>query len=249
MDMINILNELQKPFKPSELEWRVGATNKEKTKGIILFYVTNRAIQSRLDNIFTPFGWRNEFREWKGGQLCGISIFDENKNEWVTKFDGAQDTQFEGLKGGLSDSMKRAGYQWGIGRYLYEFENKWVNIKQVGKTYVVDLSDKDVEKLIPDKFLPLGYRNKVIKNQENEKDKEIKNKNDDNKLEKGYKHLTVKQVKRLFAIQKEHDVTEKSIKKWIKMKFNLDSRTELSIEQYEELCNALENNKKDKEAV
>ena len=60
-----IMQELQKPFRPDELEVRVGSTTKDKTRGIALVYVTNRAIQNRLDEIFSPFGWKNEFKQWK----------------------------------------------------------------------------------------------------------------------------------------------------------------------------------------
>ena len=118
------IKELQKPFNLEELEFRIGATTKDKSKCIPLVYVTNRAIQNRLDDIFGPFGWRNEYKEWKGGQLCGISILHEG--EWICKWDGAEDSQIESLKGGLSDSMKRCAVQWGIGRYLYNSENIWV---------------------------------------------------------------------------------------------------------------------------
>jgi hypothetical protein len=118
------MKQLQKPFSLEELEFRIGATTKDKSKCIPLVYVTNRAIQNRLDDIFGPFAWRNEYKEWKGGQLCGISILHEG--EWITKWDGAEDSQIESLKGGLSDSMKRCAVQWGIGRYLYNSENIWV---------------------------------------------------------------------------------------------------------------------------
>jgi hypothetical protein len=130
------MRKLQEPFKADEIEWRIGATNgKPKanppvpaTKGIALAYVTNRAIQNRLDEVFGIFGWKNEFREWKKeGQLCGISVLVDG--EWITKWDGADDSNMEATKGGLSDSMKRAAYQWGIGRYLYKLENIWVDIK------------------------------------------------------------------------------------------------------------------------
>lgn len=43
----------------------------------------------------------------------------------VTKWDGAENTDVEAVKGGLSDSMKRAAVQWGIGRYLYQLEEGW----------------------------------------------------------------------------------------------------------------------------
>lgn len=152
MEPKTIQEALQEPFPPEDIEWRVGATNSEKTKGIALAYITNRAIQSRLDDLFGPFGWRNEFREWKGtSQLCGISI--KFGDEWITKWDGADDSQTEAVKGGLSDAMKRAGYQWGIGRYLYRLENIWVPIKQAGRSYVI-VSEPE----LPEWALPEGYK-------------------------------------------------------------------------------------------
>ena len=130
MDKNLVMRELQKPFKEEEIEWRVGATNKDKTMGLALPYVTNKAIQNRLDEVFGVFGWKNEFKEWKGNsQLCGISIWDEDKNEWLTKYDGADDTTMESTKGGLSDAMKRAAVQFGIGRYLYKLDPIWVPLK------------------------------------------------------------------------------------------------------------------------
>ncbi|QWE49735.1 Rad52/22 double-strand break repair protein [Paenibacillus phage SV21] len=132
-----IMEELRRPFAPEDLEWRVGSTNGDKTKGLALAYVTNRAIMNRLDETVGTFNWKNEFREWKGNsQLCGISIRFEK--EWITKWDGSDDSNYEATKGGLSDAMKRAGYQWGIGRYLYNLTPKWVPIKQVGKMSIIE---------------------------------------------------------------------------------------------------------------
>ena len=151
--MDEIMKRLQAPFAPEEIEWRVGATNKEKTKGLALAFVTNRAIQNRLDEVFGCFGWKNEYREWRGNaQLCGISV--KYDGEWITKWDGASDTDFEATKGGLSDAMKRAAYQWGIGRYLYNLEPVWVPIKQAGKSYVIDGPPPN----LPDWALPEGYK-------------------------------------------------------------------------------------------
>ncbi|EDH3526412.1 recombinase, partial [Salmonella enterica] len=67
-------------------------------------------------------GWRNEYRDIpnNGGVECGISI--KIDSEWVTKWDAAENTQVEAVKGGRSGAMKRAAVQWGIGRYLYNLE-------------------------------------------------------------------------------------------------------------------------------
>ena len=86
-------------------------------RGMAVPYVTNRAIQNRLDEVCGPENWYNEFKPWhsngkKDSQLCGIAIHFEGKG-FITKWDGAEDSDIEPIKGGLSDSMKRAAYQWG----------------------------------------------------------------------------------------------------------------------------------------
>lgn len=152
MDDKSLMEKLQAPFHPDDIEWRVGATNSDKSKGMALAYVTNRAIQNRLDELFGPFGWKNEFREWKDkSQLCGISI--KYCDEWITKWDGADDSNMEATKGGLSDAMKRAAYQWGIGRYLYKLPSVWVPIKQVGRSYVIVQNPE-----LPKWALPEGHK-------------------------------------------------------------------------------------------
>ena len=56
-------------------------------------------------------------------QLCGISI--KVDNEWITKWDGAECSDFEPIKGGISNSQKRAAVEWGIGTYLYGLTDNW----------------------------------------------------------------------------------------------------------------------------
>lgn len=146
---------LQKPFPAEDIEWRVGSTSADKSKGIALAYITNRAIMARLDETFGAFGWKNEYKEWKGtSQLCGISV--KHEGEWITKWDGADDSATEAVKGGLSDAMKRAGYQWGIGRYLYNLENMWVPIKPQGRSFVLVSEPR-----LPSWALPEGYEQRV----------------------------------------------------------------------------------------
>lgn len=124
------INRLDDLFPPQDIEWRVGQCGTKKDGQVwckCLPYITNRAIRSRLDSVCGKFGWKNEFREWQNGaQLCGLSIYNKDKNEWITKWDGAEQTNIESIKGGLSDAMKRAGYQLGIGDYLYKLPETFV---------------------------------------------------------------------------------------------------------------------------
>ena len=128
------LSKLKDCFEPSDIEWRLqqcGKGSNGKIWGMALAYVTNRAIMNRLDEVCGPENWKNEFKAAPdGGILCGISI--KIGDEWVTKWDGAENTDIEAVKGGLSGAMKRAAVQWGIGRYLYKLEESWINANENG---------------------------------------------------------------------------------------------------------------------
>ncbi len=123
MDKSEVKSALCRPFQESEIEWRVGECGKKGDKfwAKCFAYVTNRAIQNRLDEVFGTTGWECRFEPIEGGFLCGIGVRDGDSVVW--KWDGAERTDFEALKGGLSGSMKRAAVQWGIGRYLYSLES------------------------------------------------------------------------------------------------------------------------------
>lgn len=133
--MDDLKEKLSAPFLPSEIEWRIGATNKDKTSGIALPYITNRAIMNRLDETVGITNWKNEFFIQDKAKICGISI--RINDEWITKYDGADDTNIEATKGGISNAMKRAAVQWGIGRYLYKLPTMWVGIEPNGKSYKI----------------------------------------------------------------------------------------------------------------
>lgn len=120
------LAKMHDPFPASDVEWRLQTCGKNASGfwARALAYITNRAIMERLDEVCGPENWRNEFQTAPvGGVLCGISI--RVGLEWVTKWDGAENTDIEAVKGGLSGAMKRAAVQWGIGRYLYNLEEGW----------------------------------------------------------------------------------------------------------------------------
>lgn len=130
------LSKLKEPFHPDDIEWRVqqAGSRGDKPWAKVLAYVTNRAIMERLDEICGPENWRNEYAECPGGGImCGLSVLIGG--EWVTKWDGADKTQVEATKGGLSGAMKRAAVQWGIGRYLYKLDAAWAVISPNGKNY------------------------------------------------------------------------------------------------------------------
>lgn len=132
------LEDLKAPFPASDIEWRIGRAGKKNGEiwAMALAYVTNRAIQDRLDDVCGPENWKNEF--WKGpdgGVVCEIAIRVREPDDWVSKQDGADNTEIEPVKGGLSGSMKRAAVQWGIGRYLYNLDEGWADVHSGGEFF------------------------------------------------------------------------------------------------------------------
>ncbi|HIG73237.1 MAG TPA: DNA repair protein Rad52 [Bacteroidetes bacterium] len=141
-------SRLAAPFPADDIEWKPGATTRDKKKGLAMAYITARAVQERLDEVFTPGGWKNEFRAGpEGGVICRI-YFKNDDGDWVWREDGADNTDVEAVKGGLSNAMKRAGAALGIGRYLYKLPQAWVPLDERGRFAQTPR--------IPREFLPAG---------------------------------------------------------------------------------------------
>lgn len=138
--------EFGRPFAASDVSWKLQLTNKEKTSGLAVPYLDARAIADRLDAVVGQNRWKDEYKPWhnyvtkkeqKFAQLCTIYVYDEDLREWIGKTDGAEDSDIEPIKGGLSDSFKRAAVRWNIGRYLYKFDPVWVDIEPRGDSFVI----------------------------------------------------------------------------------------------------------------
>ena len=172
-----IMKKLAAPFPADDVEWRVQNTSLDKARGMAVPYIDSRAIQNRLDTVVGIYNWKTEYRPWhqvekpakdrksqppapreaNASQLCGLSIYCEARNEWIQKWDGAENSDIEPVKGGISDSFKRAAVLWNVGRYLYDLEPIWVDIEQRGQSYVIqkaELSrlDQEYEKAVLKKF-------------------------------------------------------------------------------------------------
>lgn len=130
------LKDLSAPFPADDIEWRVSRAG-NGNRGVycmVLAYITARAIQKRLDEVCGPENWRNEIPqiikvdEKTTAFAAGISI--RINEEWVTKWDVAEPTNIEPAKGGFSGAMKRAGAQWGVGRFLYYLDETFAETQE-----------------------------------------------------------------------------------------------------------------------
>ncbi|UAL49765.1 hypothetical protein K7887_22630 (plasmid) [Sutcliffiella horikoshii] len=167
LSIYELQDKLKDPFPEKDIEWRVQRcfNTNNGPKAIVVPYVQNRAIMERLDAIFGPFGWENNFKEIHGGVLCGITV-NINGNK-TTKWDGADLTNIEPTKGAISSSMKRAAVQFGIGRYLYDLTEVWVDVhqnrtNQKGENYLNDkkqnITGYWINPELPNWALPVGAK-------------------------------------------------------------------------------------------
>jgi len=142
--------EFGKPFPASDVSWRLQYVNEQRMQGIAVPYLDARAVADRLDEVVGQNRWKDSYTPWhdsvsgkktKSSQLCTISIYDDELGQWIDKTDGAEDSDIEAVKGGLSDAFKRAAVKWNIGRYLYSFNTAWVAAEARGNSYVIPESE------------------------------------------------------------------------------------------------------------
>lgn len=130
----DIMLRLREPFQSEEVEWRIQQSGvyQDKPWAKVLAYIQARAIQNRLDEIFGFDGWQTEYRVESSGIICRLSV--KVGADWVYKEDGAQITDIEPFKGGISDAFKRvAASGYGIGRYLYKLTVTFADCQFVKK--------------------------------------------------------------------------------------------------------------------
>jgi len=122
-----VLWHFKKPFRANEIHYRKGPGGKE------LAYINARDVMKRLDDVVGPWNWQSTYRPVGSNRVvCELAV--RLNGEWLTKSDGAGETQIEGEKGVFSDAFKRAAVSWGIGRHLY---------------YDKQISPEEYERLLP----------------------------------------------------------------------------------------------------
>lgn len=136
--------DLAAPFPSELIDWRLGSTSADKTKGRALAYIDARTVMDRLDLVCGPMGWQRRYCPVNGkATICEIGLW--SGEAWIWKADGAGNTDIEAEKGALSDSFKRAGVNWGIGRYLYKLPAPWVAIEPFGRSFKI--AEHELKKL------------------------------------------------------------------------------------------------------
>ncbi|MES5957313.1 Rad52/Rad22 family DNA repair protein [Bacillus fungorum] len=121
--MTNIMESLQAEFPLEQLGWKITHTFEIQGRffAYIAPFVDARAIQDRFDEVFGIDKWQVSYEKWgEKATKCTISVFLNER--WISKEDGSEESDYNAVKGGFSNSLKRAAVLWGVGRYLYNIK-------------------------------------------------------------------------------------------------------------------------------
>lgn len=113
-------------LKANEIDCRVSTINQ---KGLsLLLYKDARVDQNILDETVGAMNWQRH--HCRDNANCIVSIWDDDKKQWISKEDTGTESYTEKEKGLASDSFKRACFNWGIGRELYSAPSIWISAEK-----------------------------------------------------------------------------------------------------------------------
>lgn len=131
-----------------EIEVRVATVNEKGCS--LLLYKDARCDMNILDETIGAMNW--ERTHSRDNANCTVSIWDKDKEQWISKEDTGAESFAEKEKGLASDSFKRACFNWGIGRELYTAPFIWIPADKA------NLSQKNGKYITYDKFVVEAIR-------------------------------------------------------------------------------------------
>lgn len=118
---------LFRDLKANEIDVRIGTISDKGCS--LLLYKDARVDMDILDETVGPMNWRRHHA--RDNANCIVSLWDDKKEDWISKEDVGVESYTQKEKGLASDSFKRACVNWGIGRELYTAPFIWVKADDV----------------------------------------------------------------------------------------------------------------------
>lgn len=115
--------------KPIPHSWRVQSYSKYKPLATVMAYIDARDAQEVLD-AYCDYGWHRKHQMLNDRLYCSIGIeMPDGSIQW--REDCGTESNEDKEKGQASDSFKRAGVNWGIGRFLYDMDIQYVTANAI----------------------------------------------------------------------------------------------------------------------
>ena len=126
-DAATIALALAAPFAAGQVHLKPGAVS--GNRALAMPYIDARAVMDRLDAVLGIDGWKDRYECLPDGAvLCRLSC--KIGDAWIEKADvggaSGQPDPGDRRKAAFSDALKRAAVKFGIGRYLYNSPQQWV---------------------------------------------------------------------------------------------------------------------------
>lgn len=145
--LARLLPKLKKEI-PSQ--WRVQSFSKNKPIATVMSYIDQRDLMDVLD-AYCEYGWEKNYQEVAGNVFCRIGIhMPDGTVHW--RSDCGVESQSDAEKGRASDAAKRAGVNWGVGRFLYDKPIQYIDTDGIKGD--ADRSEKKGEQTIVYKRFP-----------------------------------------------------------------------------------------------
>jgi hypothetical protein len=112
--------KLNTPLSIEEIDFRVQSINKGGY-ATILAYKDARVDMNRLDAVYGVGYWQKKYDLIDGKLFCSLGLWNNELKQWVWVQDVGTESNTEKEKGQASDAFKRACFNVGIGRELYDY--------------------------------------------------------------------------------------------------------------------------------
>jgi hypothetical protein len=112
--------QLNTPLSIEDIDFRVQSINKGGY-ATILAYKDARVDMNRLDAVYGVGFWQKKYDLINGNLFCSVGIYNKDISQWVWLQDVGTESNTEKEKGQASDAFKRACFNLGIGRELYDY--------------------------------------------------------------------------------------------------------------------------------
>jgi len=128
-----ILETLSRVFDPREVEVKVQAVNRDRTRAQVVAYVDARTVLDRLDEAVGPTGWSDKYEVlFNGTDGDGRRLVEVKCTLTVLGVSKEDVGEGDSLKAAFSDALKRAAVKFGVGRYLYRLPKVWADLDERG---------------------------------------------------------------------------------------------------------------------
>jgi len=132
LELQKVLDDLRKPFHPSQITWRPGAIKGDRA--LALAYADLRAYMNRLDEVCGT-DWSVAYEPWGEDRIiCRLTILGVTRSSTGETTNESERSEIGGTVA-EAQAFKRASAMFGLGRYLYNLPTGWADYDPATKRF------------------------------------------------------------------------------------------------------------------